>query len=116
MGRAVAHVGDALFHMLLDFPWPAEPPPGIEAHQIRHRPADVNQAVRVLEEIQVAAVPGHQITTLTPTLRCSRVAFRTWRENWIAWVVSSKKVTTSSGPSWRCSRMAPMSVAAEEAP
>ncbi|MCY1517719.1 hypothetical protein D9M68_524160 [compost metagenome] len=57
---ALAHPVEAPCHMGFHFARPAEAALGVEADDVGDRPADADQAFGIVEQFQVAAVPGHQ--------------------------------------------------------
>ncbi|PBJ16724.1 hypothetical protein BSG18_57250 [Pseudomonas ogarae] len=60
MGAALAHPVQASGDVDFRFARPAEATFGVVANDIGNGPADTDQAVRILEQLQVATVPGHQ--------------------------------------------------------
>ncbi|MNZ58058.1 hypothetical protein D3C78_760570 [compost metagenome] len=57
---ALTHPVEAPCHMGFHFARPAEAALGVEADDVGDRPADADQAFGIVEQFQVAAVPGHQ--------------------------------------------------------
>ena len=61
VGGAVTQVFHPLLHMLFHIPGATLAAAGVVAHQLRHRPAHINHLGRIMKQLQVAAIPGHQI-------------------------------------------------------
>ncbi|MNQ65020.1 hypothetical protein D3C85_794640 [compost metagenome] len=64
MGAALAHPVQASGDVDFRFAGAAQAAFGIVANNVGNRPADADQAVRVVEEFEVATVPGHQLERL----------------------------------------------------
>ncbi len=60
----LAHPVQAPRHMDLRFAWAAQAAFGVVANDVGDRPANADQAVGVVEQFQVAPVPGHQVQVL----------------------------------------------------
>ncbi len=64
VGAALAHPVQALGHMGIGVARAAQAALGVVADNVGDRPADVDQPVRILEEFEIAMVPGHQAQRL----------------------------------------------------
>ncbi|MNO72306.1 hypothetical protein D3C76_632490 [compost metagenome] len=64
MWRALAHPEQPLGHVQVRVAGAAEAAFGVEADDVGDRPTDLDQPFRILEQLQVAVVPGHQAQRL----------------------------------------------------
>src|SRR3546814_21021134 len=64
MRATLAHPVQALVHVGVWIAWTAQAAFGVVADDVGDRAADVDQPVRVLEELEIAMVPCHQAQRL----------------------------------------------------
>ena len=62
--RALAHPGQALAHVQVGVAVAEQTALGVEADDVANRPADLDQALGVVEQLDVAVVPRHQLQGL----------------------------------------------------